>query len=335
MIVFFGNMVGENQRLPKGLSHAGNKFQNRLVEVLDPYVYSIVYDDCLSCNLGKVKGQLIEVYSIRTLFAAVVKSLRLEKRRIRNSDYVLYNLDWFNLIILVGLKLFRAKKVILIIADWSETGIKRACQRGVVNYLEPYVVALRALSDVSVQRVLPGVWSEMPFVDFNIKSKRSILLSGSIGLTTGLYRIIQLFESRSELKPIELNICGVFYKMTEKDERMILARMERLDNVKFHGDLGNSEYQSLLNKCSIGLSLRDVHDKQHETNFPSKILEYLLHGMHVISSLCYESLNSKDLHVCSDNDNLLLELILKLSETDVQTVDRSHVLEQCDISFLV
>jgi hypothetical protein len=64
------------------------------------------------------------------------------------------------------------------------------------------------------------------------------------------------------------------YKDSAFDE-LIEYYTSRFDNIKHLGLLDYEEYLVILDKCDIALSLRNPLDKEHQFNFPSKILEYL------------------------------------------------------------
>jgi len=51
----------------------------------------------------------------------------------------------------------------------------------------------------------------------------------------------------------------------------------------FEGELGAADYERLLQQCRIGICSQDPAAKYSETSFPSKVLNYLRHGLKVVS----------------------------------------------------
>lgn len=64
-----------------------------------------------------------------------------------------------------------------------------------------------------------------------------------------------------------------------------IARISKLTSCQltFHGLLEGEEYSVFLRRCHIGLSTQQSSAAFNETSFPSKVLSYLSHGLHVVS----------------------------------------------------
>lgn len=54
-------------------------------------------------------------------------------------------------------------------------------------------------------------------------------------------------------------------------------------DIVYEGNLTESAYEALLRRCSIGLCSQDPTAAYSETSFPSKVLNYLRHGLKVVS----------------------------------------------------
>lgn len=74
------------------------------------------------------------------------------------------------------------------------------------------------------------------------------------------------------------------------DDQMddLLRRIDKLQHnitckLSFHGYLNDREFSELMSKCCIGLCTQDPTSKLNLTSFPSKILNYMSHGLVVLS----------------------------------------------------
>lgn len=91
-----------------------------------------------------------------------------------------------------------------------------------------------------------------------------------------------------------MHICG-FGKPNEVEEmtRVIRELQSKGYKIKYEGLLKGSDYISLLQSCSIGLSTQDPSAKFNNTSFPSKILSYMSNGLSVVSIRIDAVLRSK------------------------------------------
>lgn len=61
------------------------------------------------------------------------------------------------------------------------------------------------------------------------------------------------------------------------------ANQAGVEKIRFEGALSADDYERLLGICAIGLCSQDPDAKYSETSFPSKVLNYLRHGLRVVS----------------------------------------------------
>lgn len=80
-------------------------------------------------------------------------------------------------------------------------------------------------------------------------------------------------------------------------------------NIHYYGELSFNRYMDLLHKVSFLLSTRDPKEKGNQCNFPSKIIEGILHNRIIISTIKYKQLAGlKYFFVSSDEDELKIKL---------------------------
>lgn len=63
----------------------------------------------------------------------------------------------------------------------------------------------------------------------------------------------------------------------------ILVNGKAKGKLFYEGELSASDYERLLQKCHIGVCSQDPTAKYSDTSFPSKVLNYLRHGLEVVS----------------------------------------------------
>lgn len=138
--------------------------------------------------------------------------------------------------------------------------------------------------------------------------KNSIVLPGVVGQNTGNEPIITapnnkfllsgvLNEQISQLKMVikvfsllpscELHITGF---ISENDEILLNEYTSRFKNIIYHGNISYEDYLNLLHDITFQLSTRNPGFPENQCNFPSKIIESLLHNRVVVSTISYSQL---------------------------------------------
>jgi hypothetical protein len=209
------------------------------------------------------------------------------------QNILFYNFTLYYIPIFVYYRLIRNKKVVVIVAD-----APFLVGNNILNLLHVKlikmatgIVTLRKIPELNSAKtrneVVPGIISQMLFNRINVKKNNTVIMSGSLGLTTGLLLALEFFSTQDKYK---LFITGKPYLMTDQ---VLISHLERYqsDSISYLGVLDYREYIELLSSCQIGLSLRNPADIEHEFNFPSKIIEYISCEAMVITSLDYPELD--------------------------------------------
>ena len=93
-------------------------------------------------------------------------------------------------------------------------------------------------------------------------------------------------------------------------------------NIIYHGRLSFKDYLQLMGNTPFLLSTRNPTYPENQCNFPSKIIEALLHNRIVVSTLHYPQLDGINyFEVSHDVDNFVkdIESITSLQENQLQT----------------
>ena len=319
--------------IDKRISQAGNNYVNKLIQLLNPKltisllpVFLINYDltrynDYKYISISSNSRLPYRFHLIYRLFIDTFKAFVLIKKR--DVDNILfYNLDKQNFMLVCLVKLFLRRKTFVLVADhWSfnnSTFFERF-----VNYLLNKVNGVVVLnSNINInanQVILPGLLLENDIIlnSTGILNK-NILLSGSLGKTTGLLLALDCLSKNSDLN---LYISGRPYKFNKEEfDHIINKYVNNYPNIHYLGLLSPDDYLDLFDLCDICLSLRDPSDKEHKFNFPSKILEYLSKSKIVISSINYNDIKEDLLFLSEFNSEslmLTLEKIYNLSEQKI------------------
>ena len=72
---------------------------------------------------------------------------------------------------------------------------------------------------------------------------------------------------------------------------MIKQYAEHYSNIFYHGRVAFEEYLEILHSCTFQLSTRDATYPENQCNFPSKIIEALLHNRAIVSTISYRQIS--------------------------------------------
>jgi hypothetical protein len=334
--IFVGQFVSQEESvLDKRISQAGNNYQLKFVEMLLPNLSISMYPIFLRSKTNTInsKENVVVVNNHSALPASFNKLYRLVFDTIKVLNIIniskikhifFYNIDRQNILPLYFTKFLLGKKVYLILADYSYFENKSLFDRLANKIIQKIDGVITLNSNMKVndnQQVLPGLL-KADQIHRNTKQfiNNNILLSGSLGITTGLELALETFSQRTDYN---LFITGrpYNYKETEFDQ-LIEYYTSRFYNIKYLGLLNYEQYLIILDKCDIALSLRNPIDEEHQFNFPSKILEYLSKSKLVISSIIYKDLPENFLFITDFNSQSLGSTLDKIKIIDKDYVNR-------------
>jgi len=294
----FAGSFGEagSVNLPDGISFAGNYFQHKLIGIFNPvFSVSFLYDQGIDQPPGSRKAFVVHLRHGKPLRNLLISVLFLFGRFPRKHiDRVLmYNFNIYYVPLFIFFRFLARKKVVLVIADApflvKKNLLNRLLQRLVLS--STGLVTLRHIGELngrhSKSDVIPGIITRALSERTKKKAENSVLMSGSLGHTTGLLPVLKFFAGQDKYK---LFITGKPYLMSQAEFDGYLAQY-RSGSVSYLGALRYEEYTDLLSTCEFGLALRDPADIEHDYNFPSKIIEYMYCATIVITSLEYPELD--------------------------------------------
>lgn len=132
--------------------------------------------------------------------------------------------------------------------------------------------------------------------------RKEFLISGALG--DNIAMLPMLLEVFSLLPDLTLHITG-----NAPDKDLVEKYTRKFDNILYHGMVSYEEYLHILHETPFLLSTRNPACSENQCNFPSKIIEALLHNRIVISTLHYRQLDGiRYLEVSSDKEGLKVDL---------------------------
>lgn len=319
MRVFITHILPEDKILKYQLSVAACNFSwnlingcvfNRFYSIMPAYVHSKL-DDVIMPELVfspfRDKGRILRRIAI------LHENLMIYRRLPKSCSVWLYNISSLNLPLFFLLRWFRKKtQVNVIVLDYTPAKdlLSRLCLWALNHCNSTITLAQSPLFLVKNTVCLPGVTPnhfEDVFRQEHINN--SFLLSGVLNERIAMLSMV--LAAFSQMPELSLHITGFV-----KDESLIL-QFKDCKNIIYHGKVNYEEYLNIFHQCSFQLSTRNPNCLENQCNFPSKIMEALLHNRIIVSTLYYEQLRDIKIFQVSSNCNQFvrdLRAIVSLSE---------------------
>ena len=245
---------------------------------------------------------LFPTIKIDTFFIKYIKSILslfnlffwLIKNTKKNEKILAYHSPLLSIPLLLAKKI---KKFILVLEVeeiytevWNRRMYLKYPEHKIIKAADSYICASdllgRRLGKESL--IVYGCYDTSNYLLNNNHSNKanvSIVYAGSLDHTKGgVYKALQLMDFLN--KKYTLHICGYGSPVHIFEVKKIIKELnERLGREAciFHGKLLGDDLSNLLNNCQIGLNPQNEGDYM-ATAFPSKILTYLSHNLHVLST---------------------------------------------------
>lgn len=224
-------------------------------------------------------------------FAALKEQLTIFGEIPKRSSVWFYNLNVLNALLFVLLKVFKPSvQLNVIVLDYTPAKSWREQNYWYLKLINSangrICLANSPLfkqnNSVTLPGVVPAQNEEFPLV---VKPTMSFLLSGM--LLPEIAQLEMVLKTFAELPQYELHITG-----TKGDEEMLNEYVNKYVNIHWHGQIPYKEYLDLLHSVTFLLSTRDPEMPENQCNFPSKIIESLLHNRIIISTIEYKQIDN-------------------------------------------
>lgn len=301
--IFITHIVPKDKILKYHLSVAACNFSSNLIE---ENVFDKVFSILPTFVNGKIESFEGLVYSswreksILYKFAPLVENIRLFFKVPSKSSIWYYNCTILNAPLIILLKLLKPSvKQNMIILDYTPS--KKVIDRfflWLTNHMDGTIrLADSPLFTCKNSVCLPGVvpinsLAYPQVTDIN----NEFLISGALGENISM--LTMLLHAFSQMPETTLHITG---KAPNID--LIKKYTNKYRNIIYHGMVSYEEYLQILHHISFLLSTRNPSYPENQCNFPSKIIEALLHNRIIISTLHYNQLEDINYWKVSSNEN--------------------------------
>lgn len=236
-------------------------------------------------------------------------------RNIRKGDSIwFYNLNMINVLLYLLLTWFKpsVKRYVIILdfapaKSWLEFNywfLK------LINHADGTIsLSTSNLFTVKNSALLPGVVPEGIEAPEITKPQRKFLFSEA--LSEHIAMTESVLKAFSELPDCELHITG---KNLDADN-IVCEYAKRFPNIHYHRALPFDSYLELMHSVTFLLSSRNPAIPENQCNFPSKIIEALLHNRIIVSTLHYPQLKGINyLEVKANNLKEELKQVTNMSD---------------------
>ena len=290
--IFVTHIVPKNLILKYHLSIAACNFSYNLIE---GNLFDRVYSILPTFVKGEIEPFENLVYSKfrenRFLFrlAPIAENLSLFYKIPRKASVWYYNCTILNAFLIVLLKLFKPNvRQNLIVLDYTPS--RKPLERfflwlanrmnGTIRLANSPLFTCR--NSVCLPGVVPFHVAEQPKITTIAKT---FLISGALG--DNIAMLPMLLDAFSKMPEMQLHITG------KAPDMVLLNRYtQQCNNIIYHGLVEYEEYLRILHDTTFLLSTRNPAALENQCNFPSKIIEGLLHNRIIVSTIHYKQLDN-------------------------------------------
>lgn len=310
--VFITHILPREFELKYRLSVAAGNFSWNLINggVFDLF-YSIMPTYVHSCMDDVSMPEL--VYSplrvkggVWSMIAILHENIKIFNKLPKDCSVWMYNMTSLTLPLFLLLKWFRPHtKRNVIILDYTPKNdwLSRLC-RWAFNHADGTIVLSPSpIFTVSNSACLPGVTPKNA-VDAPVQTaiNKEFLLSGV--LNERISMVSMVLEAFSRMPELTLHITGFL------DDDSIVEKYRSCPNIHYHGKLDYVDYLKVFHRASFQLSTRDPNSAENQCNFPSKVMEALLHNRIVLTTIHYPQLYGVNyIKIPSDVDGMVKSLL--------------------------
>ncbi len=240
--------------------------------------------------------------------------------KVHGGDSIwMYNLNVINALLFILLKLFKPSvKVNVIVLDftparsWKE---QNYWYLKLINKADGSIyLAHSKLFTCRNSEVLPGVVPVSAGKEPLIEQPNKIFLLSGV-LLEEISQISKVLEAFSQLSECELHITG-----KTNNEQQIKEYADKCSNIYWHGSVSSDDYLNLMHKCTFVLSTRNPESPENQCNFPSKVIESLLHNRIIISTIEYKQLEGVKYFYCTSQMPCLIDNIREIASMPQQVL---------------
>ena len=232
-----------------------------------------------------------------TLLACLAEQWKIFKRIPKGAQVWTYNLNTLYAFTVMLLKMFKPSvQVNVIVLDFTPVekgfGLNRIYLKMINRAHGNICLANSDLFTCSRRKTLPGVVpaerEDNPKVD---TPAMSFLLSGALNET--ISQTSMVLEAFAQTPQCTLHVTGF-----SDNAKIIEEYAANYPNIVYHRQLPFKQYLELLHSVTFQLSTRKPDSPENQCNFPSKIIEALLHNRAIVTTIHYPQLDGVKVVEC-------------------------------------
>ena len=330
--IFISHIVPRDRIINYNISIAACNFSYNLIEgSLFDYTYSIL-PSFVSGHVDHFEGLVysrLRHYGPLRKIAPLFENFTLFQKISKNDSVWYYNCTILNAFLIVLLHLFKPRvKQNIILLDYTP------CDKLIDRFflwLSNHMHGMIKLADsplftvknsVCLPGVVPDDGKEYPKVQ-NVK--KEFLISGALG--DNISMLSMLLDAFSQMPELTLHITG-----KAPDAKKVEEYASKYKNIIYHGMVEYDEYLRILHATPFLLSTRDPRYPENQCNFPSKVIEALLHNRIIVSTIHYPQLEGiKYFEVGTDIEEFIkdIQAISRAADDDlIQYANQSSIVKE-------
>ena len=300
MRFFITHILPQNRILKYNQSIAAHLFCYKLIDAhFFDKTYSILPPIAIAKEELNYERNIIPIYScirnspILYRFAFILENIYMIYHIPKQSSVWFYNLPYISILLFWGLKIFKPSvslNIILLDYTPSQKGLKGLKEKLLlysINRSNGIIKLADSFFFINSNSIcLPGIVSinaiKQPKI---VIVEKSFLISGA--LNDNIAMLPMLLEAFSKMPEMQLHITG------KAPDMVLLNRYtQQCNNIIYHGLVEYEEYLRILHDTTFLLSTRNPAAPENQCNFPSKIIEGLLHNRIIVSTIHYKQLDN-------------------------------------------
>lgn len=265
---------------------------DKIYSILPPFVRGTLNQNIIPMDAemmySKFRKKSNIIYKILSLWD---ENIQIYRKIPNNASVWYYNLCMLNVILFLGIKLFKPTvKQNVIVLDFSPNSKHFSLlnlYKWLFNNANSTILLTRYFEFTNKNSAcLPGVVpqnvEDYPEV---VQVSNEFLISGALSENISLLRTL-LIPAFKQMPNFILHITGDVC-----DKKNLSEDIKQYKNIIYHGKLTFEQYLDLLHSVTFVFSTRNPEAVENQCNFPSKIIESLLHNRAVISTIDYPQLD--------------------------------------------
>lgn len=296
MRIFIGHFVNPEKAHELNISVAASNFSDNLVNsgifdkaysILPAFVKRVNAPQTLSSTkFSIIYSRFRELPKPLNRIAPIFEQVILLNKIPRYSSVWLYNITPLNRLFIKMVRILKPSvKIFPIILDYTPTSSSAAKELRIINRAAGRISLSNYRNILKINyRCLPGIVPDHTEYPEIATTPPVFILSGVLlEQISSLSKVVETFKMLPEAT---LYITGDISTRPE-----MIDKIQEVPNIHLLGNISKHDFINLLDKVTFVLSSRDTSYPENQCNFPSKIIEGIMHNRIIVSTISYPQLS--------------------------------------------